>query len=205
MDGVLLDSSPIHASAYREAVAALPVGSFDYSRLAGMRSRDGMLALLTESGIALADDQLDALAATKSRIALERILAENPIFPGVSDVLRALSPTHALALATSASRPSVDAFLDRNGMRAMFRCVVHSGDVPRSKPAPDIFEAAARRLNLPPLDCLVVEDAIAGIQAARTMGAVACGIATTCTCEQLVAAGADCIIDRLEDLLELAT
>jgi HAD superfamily hydrolase (TIGR01509 family) len=203
MDGVLLDSSPIHAGAYREALVALPMGEIDYSRVAGMRSRDGMRKLLREAAIELSDDQIETLAVAKTRIALARIIAENPIVPGMREVLQVLSQQYPLALATSASPAGMNAFLDQNDMRPLFCCVIHSGDVEQAKPAPDIFESAARGIDVVAGDCLVVEDAVAGIEAAKAAGAVACGIPSTCTSDQLEAAGADCIIDRLEDLLEI--
>ncbi len=203
MDGVLMNSSPIHADAYRQTLSALPIGDFDYSRLAGLRTIDGIRVLLNGASISFSEEQIEALAAAKSRIALERIVAENPIVPGARGILQTLFQVHRLALATSASAASVNAFLDRNRMRPLFHCVVHSGDVARAKPAPDIFEAAARGINLPPEQCLVVEDARAGIEAAKTAGAVACGIPSTCSANELEQAGADCLIDRLEDLLEI--
>jgi beta-phosphoglucomutase-like phosphatase (HAD superfamily) len=97
----------------------------------------------------------------------------------------------------------VNAFLDRNGLRRFFQYVVHSGDVLSAKPAPEIFELAIERLGLMPAESLVVEDAVAGIQAAKAAGAVACGIPSTCSAEELARAGADLIIDQLEDLLEI--
>jgi len=203
LDGVLMNSSPIHADAYRQALSALPIGHFDYSRLAGLRTIDGIRLLLNGASILFSEEQIEALAAAKSRIALERIVAENPIVPGARGVLQALFQVHRLALGTSASVGSVNAFLDRNSIRPLFHCVVHSGDVSRAKPAPDIFAAAARGINLAPEQCLVVEDARAGIAAAKAAGAVACGIPSTCAANDLEQAGADCLIDRLEDLLEI--
>lgn len=203
MDGVLMNSSSIHADAYREALVGIPIGDFDYSRLAGLRTIDAIRVLLNGTAISLSEDQLEALAASKSRIALERIVAENPIVPGALGILQALFQAHRLALGTSASVASVNAFLDRNAIRPLFRCVVHSGDVRRAKPAPDIFAAAARGMNLAPEQCLVVEDARVGIQAAKAAGAVACGIPSTCSANELEQAGADCVIDQLEDLLEI--
>jgi len=203
MDGVLLTSSPIHEAAYRQALAALPVRIFDYSRIAGLRTRDGIHAVLAENNILLTDDQVEELAVAKSRIALERIIAENPIAHGARGVLVSLSGRRQLALASSASPETVSTFVDRNELRPLFRCVLHSGNVSSAKPSPEIYEMAASRLGLAPGACLVIEDAVAGIQAAKAAGAVACGIPNTCPADQLEQAGADFIIERLEDLLEI--
>jgi beta-phosphoglucomutase len=203
MDGVLLNSSPIHAAAYQEALNGLSLAEFSYSRVAGMRSLDGIRAILKENGMQLPEDQIAALGATKSRIALARIMTANPIFPGASAVLRTLAGRLNLALASSASETAVSEFLDRNQLRCFFQCVLHSGDVRRAKPAPEIFELAIGRLGLRPVDSLVVEDAVAGIHAAKAAGAWACGIPSTCSAVELQQAGADLIIDELEDLLEV--
>lgn len=198
-----MNSSPIHAAAYQEALRELPIQNFVYSRVAGMRSLDGIRAVLKENSITLPEEDVAALAQAKSRIALVRIIQENPLFPGALEVLKTLASRIKLALATSASEPAVNAFLDRNQLRPLFQSVVHSGDVRNAKPSPEIFESAIARLGLHAADALVVEDAVAGIQAAKAAGAIACGIPTTCPAIELQRAGADLIIDDLEDLLEI--
>jgi HAD superfamily hydrolase (TIGR01509 family) len=203
MDGVLLNSSPIHAAAYQDVLRGLAIKDFRYSRVAGMRSRDGIQAILEENNIHLPEEQIASLAQAKSKLALLRIAAENPVVPGAFAVLDALAGRTKLALASSASEAGVNAFLDRNDLRRFFQYVVHSGDVLSAKPAPEIFELAIERLGLMPAESLVVEDAVAGIQAAKAAGAVACGIPSTCSAEELARAGADLIIDQLEDLLEI--
>ena len=85
MDGVLLDSSPIHAAAYQEALRGLAIQDFRYSRVAGMRSRDGIRAVLKENNIDLPEDQIDALAQRRARIALARIAAgKSALSPALS-------------------------------------------------------------------------------------------------------------------------
>jgi HAD superfamily hydrolase (TIGR01509 family) len=201
MDGVLLDSSPIHAAAYLEALGSYSIPAFQYSRLAGLRTKDGIRRVLSENGIALAEQEIDSIAAAKSKIALERMVRENPIVPSARAVLESLSRRRKLALASSGSAASVNAFLDCNGLRSFFECVLHSDDIANAKPSPEIFLTAFHRLGIAPEKCLVVEDAVAGIQAARAAGGVACGIPTTCAVNDLEQAVADFIIDRLEDLL----
>ncbi len=203
MDGVLLNSSAIHAAAYEQALRDFPVGNFCYPRLAGLRTSDGIRAILKESGIDLSEEQIGALAVTKSKIALANIVEENPIVPGAKDVLELLSARARLALASSAAPASVNSFLDRNHLRPFFQCVLHSGDVRDAKPSPEIFQVAIRRLDVTAANSLVVEDAVSGILAAKAAGAVACGVLSTSSAEELERAGADLLIDRLEDLLDL--
>ena len=167
MDGVLTDSSPIHAWAFQETLR--PYGIVvDYAHIAGMRTLDAIRLLLEENGIRGVD--AEGLAAIKSEAALRRMREENPVVPGALDVVERLAARFPVALASSGSRESVDAFLDLNGARPLFQAVLNGGDVQAAKPAPDIYLEAASRLGVDPRDCLVVEDAVAGAQAARTAG-----------------------------------
>jgi beta-phosphoglucomutase len=94
-----------------------------------------------------------------------------------------------LAVASSADAIKVAGNLRELGMSdATFDAVVTGSDVARKKPAPDLFLEAIRRLGLDPSSCLVIEDAIAGVAAARAAGARCLGLTTTFTPEQLSAA-----------------
>lgn len=118
---------------YLEALWSLPVQVFQYSRLAGLRTKDGVRRILSENGIALAEREIDSIAAAKSKIALERTVRENLGVQGAGAVLTDLSRRCKLALANSGSAASVNAFLERNGIRSFFeyrrRCVWNSGDM----------------------------------------------------------------------------
>jgi len=205
LDGVLLLSSAIHDESYRQVLKPYHIRDFDYSRFSGMRTRDCIRTILTENGIPAADAEVRAVAEAKSRLALDRCLAENPIAPNCIPVLTALRELYSLALASSGSETSVNAFIDRNALRPLFQCILHGNDVVHAKPAPDIFQKAFARLDLPAQECMVVEDAVAGIQAAKAAGALACGILTTRSECDLRHAGADLVIQRLDDLLAFST
>ncbi len=204
MDGVLLDSSPLHDHAYREAFTGLPVRQFDYRSVAGMRTDEAVRAVLKENAIPFTEEQVASLASAKSLVARDLIARKNPIAPRCSEVLNALAAQHPLALASSASEATIDVFLTQNGLRAKFVSVLHGGDVHSAKPAPDIYRLACQRLRLSPSECLVIEDAVSGVQAAKAAGTAVWGITTTSTADQLTRAGADRIIAGLEDLLVLA-
>jgi HAD superfamily hydrolase (TIGR01509 family) len=168
MDGVLTDSTAIHAWAFNEILRPYGI-RVDYPRIAGMRTLDVMIMLLAEHGVRDVDPA--KLAAAKSDAALRRMREENPVVPGALDVVERLSAKFPLALASSGSPESVGAFLEMNAAWPLFQAVVTGADVPAAKPAPDIYLEAARRLGVPPGECLVVEDADAGAQAARAAGA----------------------------------
>jgi HAD superfamily hydrolase (TIGR01509 family) len=89
-------------------------------------------------------------------------------FPGTKEILQQLSQLKLrLAVATSSVSASARPFLDRHQLTQFFEVVVTGDEVERGKPAPDIYLRAAEKLNLSPDKCLVVEDALAGIAAAK--------------------------------------
>jgi beta-phosphoglucomutase len=204
LDGVLLHSSPLHEQAFREALDSLPIREFTYGSVAGMRTDEAIRTILAENGIQCCEKQLMLIADKKSRIARDLIASHNPIEPRCKQILAALSRLYRLGLASSGSEATVDLFLSRNGLREMFSCILHGGDVPKAKPSPQIYELACQRMHLAPQECLVIEDAAKGVQAAKAAGAMVWGIPTTCAANELTLAGADSIIYRLDDLLALA-
>jgi HAD superfamily hydrolase (TIGR01509 family) len=205
MDGVLLHSSPLHDRAYREALASLPIREFDYRSVAGMRTDEAVSLVLAKNGIPATEELVASLASNKTRIARDLISRNNPIDRHCVAVITALARMYPLALASSASQGTVDLFLSTNGLREKFRCVLHGRDVHRAKPAPDIYLLACSRLGFEPSECLVIEDATSGVQAAKAAGTIVWGLPSSSSADELTRAGADHTIASLEDLLALTT
>ncbi len=203
MDGVLLYSSPMHERAYREALADLPIRKFRYSNVAGMRTDEALRVILADNDVPYTPELVGALAATKSRLARELIRSQNPVAPGCVEVVGRLAENYRLALASSASKATIDLFLRQNGLLGQFASVLHGGDVLRAKPDPEIYELACRRIGLLPRECLIIEDAVSGVLAGKAAKAIVWGISATCSAEELHRAGAARVIDRLEDILPL--
>ncbi|MGI6454686.1 MAG: HAD family hydrolase [bacterium] len=122
--------------------------------------------------------------------------------PGVLKFInRCKSKNLKLAVATSADKPKMLINLKESGLSSeMFDTLVNGLDLKRLKPHPDIFLIAAERLDIPPENCLVVEDAISGVQAAKAAGCRCLGLMTTFSQEEL--ALADWISHTLEDAPE---
>lgn len=203
MDGVLILSSTAHEKAYRKAMAPLPVSRFSYHEIAGRRTDEAIRFVLAENGIAYSDSQISSLATSKSRLAREIIAAEKPLATGAVELITVLAEQFPLALASSASKETVELFLDISGLRGKFRSVLHGGDVRRAKPDPEIYQRACAALALPPDHCVVVEDAVSGVAAGRAAGATVWGLPGTSSANELKAAGATLTMNRLEDMYEL--
>ena len=93
-----------------------------------------------------------------------------PVIDGAVDVVRRLAGRYRTAVASSAHRQVIDAALEALGLADAFDVVVSSDEVTRGKPAPDVYLETARRLEIAPADCLVVEDSLNGVLAATAAG-----------------------------------
>ncbi|MEU2763740.1 HAD-IA family hydrolase [Streptomyces sp. NPDC007094] len=176
VDGVLLDSAGAHRRVWDAWSVARGLDPEKVWELTfGRRPED------TVGDVAA---HLDPAA---ERRMLDRLLAQemDGIQPvrGAPGLVESLSGT-PWAIVTSGSRDFVEARFAATGL-ALPAVRVYGGDVPNAKPAPDCFALAASRLGIPASECLVVEDAPAGIRAAVAAGCFAVGLTTTHTAEAL--------------------
>lgn len=202
LDGVLIDSARCHRAAFEEVLLPFGVRDFDYGRYAGWRTPEVIEHVLAGHGQRLTAERIAALATLKSSLARERIAAlaaDNVCVP----VLQALASRYMLGLASSGSRESVERFLASSGCAGFFRSVLSGESVGRAKPDPEIYDKSFRALGIAPADAIVVEDAVSGIRAARAAGAGGViGVAGTSADEELRAAGAEDVIENIQQLPE---
>jgi HAD superfamily hydrolase (TIGR01509 family) len=179
MDGVLADSEPLHQHVIRVMLAELGV-DWDIARgdpTVGLRSIDGFEIICARHPLSHDARQLDTLYTSRVLPVLrERVVP----LPGVPEVPRALAARGVRLAVGSSSNPEViETTLTALGVRSLFEAVVSGAEVPRGKPAPDVFLEAAKRLGVAPEACVVVEDSERGVRAARAAGmrcvAIPCG------------------------------
>jgi HAD superfamily hydrolase (TIGR01509 family) len=196
MDGVLIDSGAHHRRAWQALVEELGVKPLDpeFWRLSiGRRAEDAVPLIL---GRPLPLDEARRLAQRKRELYGEFSRHGTETVPGVVDFIDQLARLGVpRAVGTSATRPDVDALLGELGLLGRFDAVVTAEDVTRGKPDPQVYLEAARRLAVAPPECVVFEDAVSGVQAARTAGMRAIGVTTAHTRAELTAAGAEDAID----------
>ena len=168
-DGTLADTMPLHYRAWRRMVEEngghFPEELF-YS-LGGVPTETIIEQLRDEHSFQAAD--VAKLAHLKEEYYAELITEVQPIEP-VLEIARRLHGTAPLAVASGGYRRYIEMTLDAIGIRHLFDAVVCAEDYQRGKPFPDPFLEAARRLNVPPVDCLVFEDSPGGVQAAEAAG-----------------------------------
>jgi pseudouridine-5'-monophosphatase len=175
LDGLLLDTEPLHAHAWRDAAQSFG-SQLDPARLVALRGRrrhdcaDQVLAWIEADGHRC--EGRDALLAVRQPIA-ERLLAQAPAMAGAEHLVRSCHRLGVpMALATSSSRAAVDLKAAPHPWLELITTRVHGDDAElgAGKPAPDVFLLAAARLGVEPTACWAFEDSPAGALAAAAAG-----------------------------------
>ncbi len=169
LDGVLIDSEQAWDAARRAVVAE----SGGHWRESATREMQGMSApewsrfLHDELAVGLAPSAISERVVTALLDSYRRRL---PLIPGAQAVVRTLSASWPLGLASSANRRVIDAVLSMAGLADCFIATVSSEEVGRGKPAPDVYLAAARALGRQAQECAAIEDSANGLRAAADAG-----------------------------------
>jgi HAD superfamily hydrolase (TIGR01509 family) len=177
LDGVLIHSADCHHAAFCKVLERFDIHDFEYAPYAGWRTAEVVENVLRRHGQAIDPQKIVQAARDKSELAHEMLDRAKAVVPGAERTLATLATGYPLALASSGSRLSIDAFLKVTGSASLFRSILSGSDVVRAKPDPEIYRRSAEHLGVSPAECLVIEDSVAGVEAARAAGAVAVGIA----------------------------
>ena len=199
MDGVLVDSGAHHRAAWVSLCAELAVEPpHEFWRLTIGRPAEEAVALLV-GGVSATEAA--RLAGRKRAHYAEHARRGIVAVRGVQAYVARLEARGVpRAVATSAARVDVERLLDAIGLRAAFDTVVSADDVRRGKPHPEVYLKAAERLAVTPARCLVFEDAVVGVQAARRAGMRVIAVTTSYAGAELIAAGAERAVADFEGL-----
>ena len=202
MDGVLSDSAEAHLDSWRLLARELgrQVTEQQFAASFGRQNRD-IIPLLFGDG--LGADRVRELSHHKEALYRDLVRGQVRAVDGAVDLVRRCHQAGMkLAVGSSAPRQNIDLGLDELGIAVCFEVIVHDGDVSRGKPDPQVFQIAARRLQVAPAQCAVIEDAPSGIEAALAAGMTVIGLTTHHPAERL--SGAHRVVDRLDVLLPAA-
>jgi len=197
MDGVIVDSGPLHFNSWHNTLEqySLVVSEAELRRLFGMTSPEVVKILF---GNEVSEEFVTQLCDEKELLFREAIQKNAQYIPGVEYWLKEFKLSGIRqAIASSGSQENIDAVLDTLDTRTYLNAVVSGKDMP-SKPDPGIFIKAAQQLGVDPKNCLVIEDAIAGVAGAKSAGMKCLAITTTNREEDL--ADAALILKDLESL-----
>lgn len=201
-DGVVADSEPTHLAVFQQVLGELGfvlTAEEYYAEYLGYDDKGCFRAFLEAHGQSPSDKTVDELVLRKARAYLDHIKQNLIIFPGVRELVREAAARHRLAIASGALRNEIEYVLECAGIRKEFEHITSAEDVRRGKPDPEPFVHALDSLNravtpgrdrLAPDDCLVIEDSIPGIRAARAAGMKVLAVANTHTVQDLQEADA---------------
>jgi HAD superfamily hydrolase (TIGR01509 family) len=170
LDGVLVDSEQVWDQV-RQAVVAERGGRWTDEATTAMQgmSTPEWARYLTTLG---AEGPPDELAQAVTAAMADRYRVHVPLLPGAVEAVTMLSTRWPLGVASSSPPELIAVVLTAAGVAARFRVAVSSEEVPRGKPAPDVYLAAAEMLGVDPVTCVAVEDSTNGLRAAATAGMV---------------------------------
>jgi beta-phosphoglucomutase len=197
MDGVLVDTGEAHFLSWKLALAEFDksITRENFQATFGMNN-DGVLKTLF--GQFLESELIVDIGERKELLFRQAVKGNIQLLPGVQDWLKRLKKWGVKqAIASSAPMANIDVLLDEVGIRANFEAVVSGWSLP-GKPDPAVFLEAARQIGIPPEKCVVIEDAMAGVQGALSAG-MKC-IAVTTTNDTVALRQANIVVDSLVDL-----
>lgn len=189
VDGVLIDSYRAHFESWRQLAdeAGQPFDEQTFARTFGRTSRD----IIAEIWSPVPSARVIGLLDERKEAMFREIVNDNfPAMPGAADLIARLRAADLrIGLGSSGPPENVNLVIDRLGVGGMVDATITGADVTRGKPDPQVFRLAAERLSCPPDQCVVVEDAAAGVEAAHRAGMACVGLVSTGrTPEELAAA-----------------
>ena len=206
LDGVIVDTAVYHYKAWRKLANQL---GFDFTEeqneeLKGISRIESLKIILNWGGVSKSEAEMEELATLKNTWYVDMITKMTPdeILPGAKEFLELVREKKYLTALGSASKNS-ETILNQIGLINLFDALVDGNKVTKSKPNPEVFLVGAKELKVKPEECVVFEDAIAGVQAAKhgNMKAVGIGKAEVLKEADLVVAGLnEMTIEKLENL-----
>ena len=212
-NGVLLDDESLHFAMFREVLVGegVTITPDDYhGKYLGLDDRGCFAAALTDAGQTARPARLDELIVRKAVLYAEEAARGLTFFPGAAECLAALSERWPLAINSGALRPEIEFALKLIERRDQVAVIVSAEETAHCKPHPEGYTLALAGLrrfeealgmvsHLAARQCLVIEDSLAGIESAKGAGMWAVGVPNTYKRHDLLAAGADDVVESLAE------
>ena len=194
MDGVLIDSEPVHIEAWNDVFAEFDL-HFEaewFHQWIGVADRNFTSKIIEQYQL---PTQVDTLLQAKRRVFEEKIAQGVPPHKGVKESIPLLYH-YDLAVATSSNRSGAMLSLKGAGLFHFFKDVITADDVLNHKPHPDCYLKAVQSLGFMPSDCIGIEDSASGIKAAKAAGLFVIGVSTSLPAHYLTEA--DLVLENTE-------
>jgi len=198
MDGVIADTSKYHFQSW--VIAFKPEGikftQIHFERAFGMANID---IIPMVSGKRVSIDKINAIADFKETTFRSLIKDKITALPGVIELVNSLKNAGIkMALVSSTPKENIDLILGKLGIMQYFDVIVSGDDVTEGKPSPQVYLLGAKKLSVAPHNCVVIEDAVVGVEAAKGGGMKCIGVTNTVPASKLSAA--DLIVDSLANV-----
>ena len=196
MDGVIADTAPYHLKAWQETFQKRGVKftEEDFKRRFGQRNDTIIRVTLGES---ISPSEIDVIASEKEENYRQRVRHNIRPLPGAIKLIKSLKKHgFGVALASSAPVENIQLIMRGLGIEDYFQAIVSGREVKEGKPSPQGFLLAAQKLGVEPENCIVIEDAPAGVTAAKKAGMYCMAVTNSHPRNHLMEA--DLIVDTLE-------
>ena len=179
LDGVIVDTAVFHFQAWRRLAQKLG-GDFteeQNEQLKGVSRVDSLKKIIEWTGATVSDEEFQTLMVEKNKWYLELVQGLGPqdALPGALDFLQT-AYDKGLKIALGSASKNAPMILEKLGITPLFTAIIDGNNVVNGKPHPEVFLKGAEALGLEPSECVVFEDSIAGVQAAKTGGMSSVGI-----------------------------
>ncbi|RTZ68556.1 MAG: phosphatase, partial [Verrucomicrobia bacterium] len=163
MDGVIVDSEPIHEMSFLELWQEMGYGDNHGIHFPDFYGRSDRVLWETFIEKHHPPQPIEELLGLREERLVQLLRDKQPIFNGVPELVQRLANRFPLAVGSGSAHRIIDEVLAMRDLRRYFCCTASSEDVANSKPEPDVFLLAAERLNVKPASCCVIEDTVAGV------------------------------------------
>ncbi|MDB4933752.1 MAG: yvdM 2 [Labilithrix sp.] len=207
-NGVLVDDESVHLAAFRQVVKPLGIELDDATyaeRYLGFDDAGAFRAMLTDAGQTPSDEDVARLIAAKKPLYMELIGDSLVIFDGAQDLVRRRAALGPIGIVSGALRDEIEHALRVMGVRDAVAFIVSAEDTQRCKPDPEGYLLGMRAMQEhvgQRSPAVVIEDSIAGIEAAKRAGLRCAAVAHSYPAEKLRAAGADVVVHHLVELTD---
>jgi HAD superfamily hydrolase (TIGR01509 family) len=185
MDGVIVDSEPLHQKAFEtlfEELGRKHDHGIVFHEYYGRSDKVLLKDFIEKHKVPF---ELEDLTQRKLKYFLHYLRERRPVFKDLYSLVPELARQYNLAIASSNFRSVIDVVMEITGLRPHFNVIVGYEDIRFTKPDPEIYFTAAKRLGVRPSQCCVIEDAALGVQAAKMAGMTCIGLTSSLPPEKL--------------------
>ena len=213
-NGVLVDDESVHLEAFRAVVGPLGIVIDDATyaaRYLGFDDAGAFRAMLEDAGAEASEVEVARLVAAKKPVYMQMIAGALVIFEGAADIVRRRAQLGPVGIVSGALRDEIEHALAVMGVRDAIAFIVSADDTTRCKPDPEGYTLALKALDetlpvgkraITRSRVIVIEDSLAGIEAAKAAGLRCAAVAHSYSAEKLRAAGADIVVQHLAELID---